>query len=77
MTADYGLLNGHPAGPQLPPAVPCESCGHPVWLTKRVAGHRADGSMKEWRNVVLEQTFAPPGQSWALEPHRCRARPGA
>jgi hypothetical protein len=71
MTA-VGLLNGQPPGRQLPPSVPCESCGHPVWLTKRIVAERADGGEIEWRDTVFEQTFPKPGQSWALETHVCR-----
>jgi len=69
---DYGTLNGQLVGPDLPPPVSCEVCGHPVWLT---AGAAVLGSKDQTVHIgpsIWEQGFPQPGQAWALTQHICR-----
>jgi hypothetical protein len=76
--AGYGLLNGQPVGPELPPSVPCEVCGHPVYCTERVVAYRRDKPFDTKRvevHGVFERTFPLPDQPWALTKHRCRNLP--
>lgn len=69
--ADYGTLNGQPVGPELPDPVPCERCGHPIWLGENVvafvpdplfplsAGRDRDRRV-EMRSSVWELSLQPP-----------------
>jgi hypothetical protein len=69
------MLNGQPVGTDLPDPVPCEICGHPVWLA---SGGTVPNQHDQSRTVdpsVWEQGFPKPGQGWALDPHRCRHQP--
>lgn len=77
--ADYGTLNGQPVGPQLPDPVPCERCGHPVWLGKDVVAFKKnplfpDQDLRlEMRSSVWElAVLMMPGSPWSLNPHNCR-----
>lgn len=70
----HGLLNGHPSGPELPPSVPCEVCGTPVWCTEQATAYRGDEPVQvrgvfeaDWLAVA-----AHPDWPWALTEHRCR-----
>ncbi len=69
---DYGTLNGQPVGPDLPLSVPCERCGHPVWLGQDVVAFNSTDQSREFRYGVWEFDFPPPGQPWALTQHICR-----
>ena len=72
----HGLLNGQPIGPELPPSVPCEVCGHPVYCTERVVAYRGDEPV-ELRGVYeLDLLAAITGRlPWVLSEHRCRNLP--
>jgi hypothetical protein len=69
---DYGTLNGQPVGPTLPDPVPCERCGHPVWLGRGVVAFNSADQSREFRFSVWEFDFPPPDQLWALTQHICR-----
>jgi hypothetical protein len=73
----FGLLNGQPIGPELPPPVPCEGCGADVWCSEQATAYRENGQPVVMRGVwvrdrLLELTLARP---WALSPHVCTVGP--
>lgn len=71
-----GHLNGQPVGPELPPSVPCEGCGGPVWCTEDgTASPEGGGAPASVRGVWEHDPAPPPGppHTWALRPHHCPA----
>ena len=70
--SDHGTLNSQPLGPELPDPVPCEVCGHPIWLGKDIVVSTPDGQPREFGSGVWEQDFPQPGQTWTLAQHVCR-----
>ncbi len=71
---DYGTLNGQPVGPDLPPPVPCERCGHPVWLGQGVVAFKKAPSFHVFpdRDLRLELR----SRLWELSLLRCPAARG-
>ena len=81
--ADYGTLNGQPVGPHLPDPVPCERCGHPVWLGKGIVAFMPDplfplsADRDRDRRVEMPPSVwelalpVMPGSPWSLNPHMC------
>lgn len=72
----HGLLNGHPIGPELPPSVPCEVCGAPVWCTEQATAYRGDSPVQVRGVFEADRpaVAAHLGWPWALTEHHCRRR---
>lgn len=84
MTADapgpagFGLLNGQPVGPVLPPPVPCEGCGADVWCTAEAQAWRDGHAQPVTLRGVFERdrlVELTTGHAWALSPHVCPLGP--
>ncbi len=71
---DDGTLNGQPVGPTLPDPVPCERCGHPVWIGWGVVAYTEQGERRSVGYGIWEQALPPPpaGVPWSLVAHWCR-----
>ena len=79
MTAGIGTLNGAPVGPDLPAAVVCSICGHPVYVAKGVVAAEGDDLVSVDQVMELDWLYAVmswpgsgqpwPPSPWALTEH--------